>query len=601
MKITTVQEWSLDGVLDELSRIDHSMRDRQFAFILGAGASFTSRIPTGKDLAERWLRDLHLRECLDDAALEAWVASGSLAIAGLTWEKAAEHYPEIFERRFRGDREAGYAELENAMEGKTPSLGYSLLAEIIQNTRHKVVVTTNFDNLVADALAMHAHQSPLVVAHESLAGFVRPQLRRPLVAKIHRDLFLNPKNDQTGVSTMEEGWKIALRKLFQYFTPIVVGYGGNDGSLMGLLESLEQGDIAGRMVWCYRDGSPPPHVAHRVLTKHQGVQVKIPGFDEFMLMLAARLVTNFDVAAIADRTERLGQERAERYRQQAQQLHKSSERGTAAERKMGEVLSQSVQSGKSPWAWRIQASTEPDIDRREQMFRLALEQFPKSADLAGDYAVFLIRDRKDPDAAEVAFKRALELDPGHAGNTANYGFFLESERKNSDAAEALYKKAMELDRNHSVILGNYASFLAPADAKLLASYASLLLSHSDANSLKEVEPLVRQVVEVADDVPSQALAEALLYGSLQRELVKGDADALLARLKAVLIAGFPRGYGDFSQVFERVLPELDPARQSLYRALGAAISDEDQVGALDAFELWRKIEATNPFAPLSPP
>ncbi len=41
-----------------------------------------------------------------------------------------------------------------AMEGNVSSLGYSLLAEIIQHTRHKVVITTNFDNLVADALAM---------------------------------------------------------------------------------------------------------------------------------------------------------------------------------------------------------------------------------------------------------------------------------------------------------------------------------------------------------------------------------------------------------------------------------------------------------------
>lgn len=32
-----VQEWTLDDLLDELSRIDVTMRDRQFAFILGAG------------------------------------------------------------------------------------------------------------------------------------------------------------------------------------------------------------------------------------------------------------------------------------------------------------------------------------------------------------------------------------------------------------------------------------------------------------------------------------------------------------------------------------------------------------------------------------
>ena len=142
---------ALDGVLDELDRIHRSMKDRQFAFILGAGASFTSGVPTGHHLAQRWLRDLHLRECVDQRPLQDWVASCGIGNSNgtLTWDAAADHYPLVFERRFDGDREAGYAELEAAMEGKSPSLGYSLLAEIIQHTRHRVVVTTNFDNLVA--------------------------------------------------------------------------------------------------------------------------------------------------------------------------------------------------------------------------------------------------------------------------------------------------------------------------------------------------------------------------------------------------------------------------------------------------------------------
>ena len=265
MDTTTVQEWTLDGVLDQLGRISQDMQDRQFVFILGAGASVKSGIPSGKTLAEKWLTELHKRECHDEMSLEAWVASPALKIPGLTFDSAATHYSQIFERRFRGDRHEGYAALEHAMEGKQPSLGYSLLAEIIQHTRHKVVITTNFDNLVVDALAMHAHQSPLVVAHESLTGFVQPKLRRPLVAKIHRDLFYAPKNDVQGVSEMENGWKSALRKLFQHFTPIVIGYGGNDGSLMCLLESLAPGEIVGQMFWCYREGSPPSAAAQTLL------------------------------------------------------------------------------------------------------------------------------------------------------------------------------------------------------------------------------------------------------------------------------------------------------------------------------------------------
>lgn len=492
----SVQEWTLDGVLDELACIHRTMKDRQFAFILGAGASFTSGIPTGRDLAQKWLRDLHLRECSDGQPLNQWLGGCGIGNGSLTWETAAEYYPLIFERRFDGDREAGYAELEAAMENKSPSLGYSLLAEIIQNTPHKVVVTTNFDNLVADALAMHAHQSPLVVAHESLAGFVRPKLRRPLVAKIHRDLFLNPINDAAGVGTMEQGWKIALRKLFQYFTPIVVGYGGNDGSLMDMLASLDSGDIAGRMVWCYRDGSPPPAKAQAVLRKHKGLQVKIPGFDEFMLQLAAKLVKDFDVAAIAERTGKLGQERAERYREQAASLREASARGTPAEQKAGTVLSQSVRSGKSWWAWQLMAQGETDIDRKNSVYLEGLQQFPSSAELVDRYAVFLAVQRKDVDAAEAMFKKSIALDPNSASIVGNYAFFLESRRRDLKGAETLYKKALELDPKYANNLSNYASFLTrsgqldqaevlfkeslelrPDHVGTLGNYASFLADH----------------------------------------------------------------------------------------------------------------------------
>jgi len=446
-------------VLDELSRIDASMRDRQFAFILGAGASFTSGIPTGKDLAQRWLKDMHLRECADGSDLEAWIHEAWPADGSLCLANAAEHYPEIFERRFSGDREAGYAELETAMEGKSPSLGYSLLAEIIQYTRHKVVVTTNFDNLVADALAMHAHQSPLVVAHESLAGFVRPHLRRPLVAKIHRDLFLHPKNDQAGLATMEEGWKLALKKLFQYFTPVVVGYGGNDGSLMDMLAGLDAGDIAGRMVWCYREDSPPPSKARRVLLKHQGLQVKIAGFDEFMLVLAARLVKDFDVADIAERTAKLGQERAARYRDQAEKLRESSARGSVAQRRAGAVLSKSIQPGKSWWAWQMLADAEPDAAKRDAIYLQGLREFPASAGLACNYAIFLKNQRKDFEAAELMYRKALELDPSHAVVVGSYATFLALVRKDLEGADVMYRKALELDPSDSVNKGNYAHFL----------------------------------------------------------------------------------------------------------------------------------------------
>lgn len=148
------------------------------------------------------------------------------------------------------------------MSEKEPSYGYSVLAQILADTPHRVVITTNFDNFVADALSIYTRTFPFVCAHESLTGFLRAVSRHPVVAKIHRDLLLEPINTPEGTATLLPGWIKALTELFKFYTPVVIGYGGNDGSLINFLDSLEPSTgtapaIRGGIFWCYRVGSEP--------------------------------------------------------------------------------------------------------------------------------------------------------------------------------------------------------------------------------------------------------------------------------------------------------------------------------------------------------
>ena len=455
-------EWTMTGVLEEISTLNVSMPDRSIAFVLGSGASVSSGISTGKVMAENWLNELHIRECSDGSDRDAWIASNTLGIDGLTWNQAAEFYPLIFERRFRGDPESGFASLEVAMDGKEPSLGYSLLAEIMQHTRHKVVISTNFDNLVADALAIHAHKPPLIVGHESLTGYVRAALRRPLVAKIHRDLFLHPKNDRIGVSTLEKGWIEALNRLFEHYMPLVIGYGGNDGSLMSFLTSVKPGDIAGRIIWCYHVDSQPSAAVQRLLAEHDGVMVGIPSFDELMLRLAAKLIPNFDMAKIASRIEERGKERATSYREQAESLQKrvnASPDLSVDQRAARQVLVEAFKDSNNWWSWTMRARAEMDPEKRNNIYLQGLKFLPSSAELMSSYAFFLQTERRDFEAAEETYKRALEANPKGAGTLCRYAHFLETKRGNLDGAEEMYKRAIEADPNHAHALGFYADFL----------------------------------------------------------------------------------------------------------------------------------------------
>lgn len=144
------------------------MPDQAFAWIIGAGASKQSGIPTGGELVQWWLQELHQQSLSEVRELSKWATTESLEIEDFEFEHAAEFYPWVFDRRFKGYPEEGYAYLEHVMTGTAkrwsecrliegnrdiqPSPGYSILARIMESTRHKAVITTNFDNLVADAL-----------------------------------------------------------------------------------------------------------------------------------------------------------------------------------------------------------------------------------------------------------------------------------------------------------------------------------------------------------------------------------------------------------------------------------------------------------------
>jgi hypothetical protein len=97
-------------------------------------------------------------------------------------------------------------------------------------------------------------------------------------------------NHADEIATLQNPWVDPLTRIFAAHTPIVLGYGGNDGSLMGFLANLPAGAIVGGLYWCYYGpGGPPGREICDLVAKHGGALVPIDGFDELMLRLTARL------------------------------------------------------------------------------------------------------------------------------------------------------------------------------------------------------------------------------------------------------------------------------------------------------------------------
>lgn len=417
---------------------------QRHCFILGSGASRPSGIPTGGELVNEWIKELKTDLGEDDT--NAWLTKH----CGTTdLKELPAYYSKIYEKRFEAKPIDGFHYLQAKMANVEPSVGYAILAYILANTSNNVVITTNFDSLTEDALFVYTRQRPLVCGHESLAGFIKPVSGRPLIVKIHRDLFYNPISEEDGTRTLAEGWKKSLTNIFRIYTPIVLGYGGNDGSLMDFLNEIDV--IPGGMYWCYRGDLPTNDAIVKALTKHKGKWVQIPGFDEAMVQFANSVNYSLpDVEII-----KTANTRADTFRKKWEELNKA-EKEPETKEALKEI---SEKNPRTWWTAQLEIDAEKDAEKQDNLYQAALREFPKSHELIGNYASFLKDIRLDNNRAEEYYLKALNAAPDDAINLGNYANLLADVHRDYDKAEEYYIRSLNADPNDADNLGNYALFL----------------------------------------------------------------------------------------------------------------------------------------------
>jgi protein O-mannosyl-transferase len=403
------------------------------------------------------------RKSFDGLSLDEWATADQLGITAFAVKEVARFYPQLYRRRYAGSEEAGYAFLEGQMEGKEPSFGYSVLAYLLSETPHRVVVTTNFDNLVADALSIHSSRFPLVIGHDALAQYAGVELRRPLVAKIHGALGFSPKNQPEDISSLPEGWRISLGRILERYTPIVIGYEGNDGSLMGFLRSLPL-HIPDRILWCVYspDGKASDcleHVSQEVrdyVKSRRGRFVPIRGFDELMAKLLTKLKEKGSVPDLYERLRERHRQRERNYDDQQRRLFeaasKDREKGKdqtsgVGDLALSEAVSEIAESRKEKpwWVWAGEADSADNLDRTDEVYRQAVQALPNDPDMLRTYAYFLEGKLEQYDKAEEFYLRALKEDPMHSSTLGFYGDFLDSLRNAPDRAEEYFRRALLSD------------------------------------------------------------------------------------------------------------------------------------------------------------
>ncbi len=270
--------------------------DVRLCFVIGSGASFSSGIPTGARLVDEWLSSLFHSECPEapDGQLQAWAETRF----GIPWDRRAEVYGRVYAARFP-DNASGQSALRVILKKKTPSFGYHALAQVLSKGRHDVVITTNFDNLVEDALVAHGVRS-FTARSAADAAFVLQNGDKPRILKLHGDVDRETYNADSSIEKLHRHWTVPLRAIFSEYVPLFLGYGGCDPGFMEFLRKEYPPGQRHRPVWAYRvdplasgpagmpPGRPSTALAEEFVTKKQAWWAPIPGFDEFMLLLAPR-------------------------------------------------------------------------------------------------------------------------------------------------------------------------------------------------------------------------------------------------------------------------------------------------------------------------
>jgi hypothetical protein len=253
----------------------------EFALLLGAGASISSNIKTGADMIQDWRKKAYAsykgKECF-----KVWLKQQD-------WFDSEDEYSRLFEKIYdQPSQRRSY--IENAINKANPSWGYAYLTALLDMNFFNVVFTTNFDDLINEGCYNFSNElRPMVCAHDSAVSSVRVMSERPKVIKLHGDfLYDNIKNTSSELQSLEVNMRDKFKEFAKEFGLVVVGYSGQDQSIMDLLDVLVRSDSYFRngIYWCIQPPFIPQKRLRQLLRNDRVFWVEIEGYDELMAEIA---------------------------------------------------------------------------------------------------------------------------------------------------------------------------------------------------------------------------------------------------------------------------------------------------------------------------
>jgi hypothetical protein len=281
------------------------LKPKRYAWLLGAGASATSGIPTGYQMILDFKTTLFCQY--------SGISRRDVDASDPIWQQRIQEFfsrrselppdgdPTEYARAFETvyPKEADRRQyIYNAVRKGIPTIGHRVLGSLIASKLTDCVFTTNFDQLIeTSATLANSLLPPTVQATPTVAAIdnveraerVIAESDWPLIAKLHGDYqSVELKNTSDELLHQDERMRRVLISAFQRFGLIVIGYSGRDASVMDAFGAALriEGAFSAGVYWVCNDANKLiPAVKQFLSDAHalgiDAYAVECANFDEF--------------------------------------------------------------------------------------------------------------------------------------------------------------------------------------------------------------------------------------------------------------------------------------------------------------------------------
>lgn len=288
---------SLPDMVDPLLSLAFSVHDNPgiYALLVGSGISRSAGIPTGYEVI---LELIHRIAALKKASiprdeLESWYLEqfGTDPTYGTLLEALARSQAER-SRLLRSFFEPNDEEREEGKKVPTPA--HHAIAELVAGGFVRIIVTTNFDRLLEQALEIHGIIPTVVGSADAMHGALPLAHSQCTVLKVHGDyLDARIRNTPAELASYPKELDRLLDQILDEYGLIVCGWSGDwDPALRAAIERAPNRRFT--TYWAAR--GEPSEAASQLIQLRGAHRLTIEGADNFFRTLAENVASLAELA-----------------------------------------------------------------------------------------------------------------------------------------------------------------------------------------------------------------------------------------------------------------------------------------------------------------